>query len=151
MLISDMINILSAINKEYGNIPVQIYFDKDQSENLNIDSQTAIADEIKVIRLREDSKVAYISNEFYSHDVYKGYICNSRYCVEDESYYCKIISPDKNELEFKCKHKYEISKVFINIVDSNIQRTASESVLKTYEKIHEILKEDDSEFKCGDS
>lgn len=139
MYISELINILSAIQKDQGDIPVQIYFDKDQeySGDFSNPQSNILVDNVKMVKISDDSKNILLSNEYNEHTIIDGYNCdimfkNGEYLGQIKPPYSDTIIP------FRSTDKYHLSKICMNIIEKHKEQYCKEKIEKTYQKIKDI-------------
>ena len=143
MVISEIIDTLNAIMKDYGNINVQIYYDKRQTEKYISDPNVYI-DDIKVIKINSDDSGVYLSNEFIEMKEYKGCKCNISYDPEEKVYKGTLIPPEYIEgfnSTFSSEDKYNIDQVFHYAVDEYLDFMGNAKITKTINTVKEILDE----------
>ncbi len=146
MLISQLINTLSIIMKEYGNINVELYCDPRESENVQ---SIPCIDNIKVIKMRSDDKAVYLSNEFIEYYQYRGCTCTVRYNSDSGEYYGEIIPAEYIEgfnTKFSTKNKFQIEDVFHYAVDEYLDFLGNAQVKKTLDKVKNIIEENDLDY-----
>jgi len=143
MIISELINILNSIKEDIGDIDVQIYYDPDQTENLNNKYRSFATDEIKIVKLGNDNNTAFLSNEFHLGGEYEGFNYDIIYNPEDKLYHGKIIPPphefiENFDLTFVCKNKYQIKRYVEEMVIKYKIIMCSNKIDNTYNRINII-------------
>jgi predicted HicB family RNase H-like nuclease len=152
MLISQLINTLSVIMEEYGNINVELYYDSRESENILPDKNICI-DNINVIKMKPDEKGVYLSNEFIEYYEYKGCNCTVKYNPETEEYEGKVIPYEQIEgfnTNFTVKNKYQVEEVFHYAVDEYLDFLGNAQVKRTLEKVKDIVGDDKEDLDYGE-
>lgn len=137
MVISQLINTLNSIMKEYGNINVETYFDSRQNELFNED-QDIFINEISVVKIKPDGKGVYLSNEFIKYYNYKDCNCTVRYNPEDKRYYGTINTGQNIEgfdTEFSTENKFQIEDIFHYAVEQYLSLLAYAQLKRTLDAI----------------
>lgn len=151
MLVSDLINVLSAIKNDIGDVHVQILCDTDQLES--VQSNPIIIDDLKLVKISKDGKFVQLSNEYCYSETYKGCTCIVTYDHEKKKYYGKISTPENIEgfnLRFECDNKYQIKNTFMRGVEEYRDFMSNAKITKTYNKINEIIGEDETDLDYGE-
>lgn len=139
MTLSNFINILSAIYNDYGDIQVELYYDKDQdSDNTRVEPNGSIVNDLETIRISTDSSRVYLSNEFSYVDEYNGCSCDVRYNPEKKIYEGKIIPTEYIEgfnTSFTSFTKHDIDTIFKAAVDEYLDFMGNAKITKTLKAI----------------
>lgn len=149
MLISQLVNTLSKILNDYGNINVEIYYDPRESEKVNNDTQSVCIDNIKVIKIRPDNNGVYLSNEFIEYYEYKGCNTTVRYNPKTGDYYGEVIPQHHIEgcsTKFSTKNKFQIENAFHNAVDEYLDFLGNAQVKNTLNEVKNIIEENDLDY-----
>ena len=137
MLISELINILSTVQQELGDIPVQMYLDKEQSEDSKNNSQTVFVDNVKLVKIGDDSKSILLSNEYNEHIFIEGYSCDILF--KDGEYLGQIKPPYSDTIiNFKCTDKYHLQRACMELVENHRNQHCNDKIYETYQKIKDI-------------
>lgn len=146
MVISQLINTLSAIMNEYGDINVELYCDPRESEQ---NTKIPCIDDIKVIKMESQNKAVYLSNEFIKYYQYKDCGCTVRYNPETKEYYGEIVPQEYIEgfnTKFSTKNKFQIEDVFHCAVDEYLDFLGNTQVKRTLDKVQNIIEENDLDY-----
>lgn len=151
MVIGALIEILENIKERIGpNVNVEIYHDIRQSESIYSDPSTICTDDLKNVRVSEDSTKVYLSNEFIYTENYNDCSCSVIYDPETKKYVGIIIPLSDNrepvddyDLSFMVDDKYKISAAFHDAVDKYINHLNNIIVSKTLKAVNKILKDDE--------
>ena len=154
MQISSLIDILTQIRNNCGDINIQIFYDTRQSENVYSDSKELLIDDVKMVKINNDCTQVYLSNEYGANSEYLGYTCEYRYDPDSKMYYGVInMEPEVPfNTVFYSKEKYSLENLFHVNIDEYINKVNIKNLNKTYNTINDILdkyeeSDDDSEYE----
>lgn len=154
MIISNLLNILSAIYDDYGDIVVELYYNKNQdSDNTRIEPNGSVINDLETIRISTDCTKVYLSNEFSYTDEYNGCSCDVRYNPDTKIYEGHIIPSEQIEgfnTSFTAYNKYDIPTIFHAAVDEYLDFMGNAKITKTLEVVKNITGEFDQDLDYGE-
>ena len=154
MIISNLLNILSAIYDDYGDIAVELYYNKNQdSDNTRIEPNGASINDVETVRISKDGSKVYLSNEFSYTDEYNGCSCDVRYNPDTKIYEGYIIPSEQIEgfnTSFTAYNKYDIPAIFHAAVDEYLDFMGNAKITKTLEAVKNINGESDQDLDYGE-
>lgn len=151
MVVSELISILNSILNEYGDIGIELYIDKRQFSNpySGMKESNIIAEDLQLVKIKEDSSGVYLSNEFRITDEYKGCSCDIKYDPDKNIYLGELIPPEYIEgfkTTFTAMDKYSIKQAFIQAVEEYLDFISNAKITKTVETINNIKKDMDLDY-----
>ena len=147
MFISTLIATLQEIQNEYGDIIVEMYHDKRHNDNAILDDPIEI-DDIKLVKLKGDSKSVYLSNEFAYYEVFDDCICTATYNPETKKYIGKVEPPERLEgvnLSFETDDKFSLEKLFEYTIHEYYDFLGNAKLTQTYQVVNQIAPSDEED------
>ena len=153
MVISQLINILTDIYNNFGDLNINIYYDPRQSESLVKDPNGINIDDAKTLQI--DGESVNIMNMYSWISEYNGCRGEVYYNPDTKLYEGKIIPNEYIEgfnTSFTSVDKYSIEEIFKKAVDEYNDFMGNAKIIKTMHAVNEIINDtnEDQDLDYGE-